>query len=52
MGQRVQTLHNGTLQGGTQRLFVDASALANGPYLVVLTTDNGQTWSHRWMVHH
>ena len=52
MGQRIQTLHDGTLQGGTQRLFVDAATLANGPYLVVLTTETGHAWSHRWMVHH
>ena len=52
MGQRIRTLHDGTLQGGTQRLFVDAAPLANGPYLVVLTTETGHAWSHRWMVHH
>ena len=52
MGQRVRTLHDGTLQAGTQRLFVDAATLANGPYLVVLTTESGHAWSHRWMVHH
>ena len=50
MGQTVETLHQGTLARGTQRVFLDASTLASGPYLVTLTTDAGRRWSKRLLV--
>ena len=50
MGQPLDILHQGTLQRGIQRLFVDAGQLASGPYLVTLTTGNGQRWSERLLV--
>ena len=52
LGQPVRQLHEGTLGRGTQRLFVDARDLANGPYLLTLQTTSGQTWTQRWMVAH
>ena len=52
LGQLVRQLHEGTLGRGTQRLFVDARDLANGPYLLTLQTASGQTWTQRWMVAH
>ena len=50
MGQTLQTLHQGTLARGTQRVFLDASTLSSGPYLVTLTTDAGRRWSKRLLV--
>jgi agmatine/peptidylarginine deiminase len=52
LGQPVRQLHGGTLARGTQRLFVDARDLANGPYLLTLQTASGQSWTQRWMVAH
>ena len=52
LGQPVRQLHQGTLARGTQRLFVDARELANGPYLLTLQTASGQSWTQRWMVAH
>ena len=49
-GQKVRTLHQGTLNRGVQRVFVDASTLAAGPYLVTLTTDQGTRWTERLIV--
>ena len=49
-GQKVRTLHQGTLNRGVQRVFVDASTLAAGPYLVTLTTDQGTRWTERLVV--
>ena len=49
-GQKVRTLHQGTLNRGVQRVFVDASTLAAGPYLVTLTTAQGTRWTERLVV--
>ncbi|MEC8401284.1 MAG: agmatine deiminase family protein [Bacteroidota bacterium] len=49
-GQKVRTLHQGTLNRGVQRVFVDASTLAAGPYLVSLTTAQGSRWTERLVV--
>ena len=49
-GQKVRTLHQGTLNRGVQRVFVDASTLAAGPYLVTLTTAQGTRWTERMVV--
>ena len=51
-GQHIQTLHQGSLNRGLQRMFLDASALVPGPYLLTLTTDDGHRWSHRLVVEH
>ena len=50
MGQTIETLHEGTLDRGIQRVFLNASTLASGPYLVTLTTDAGRQWSQRLLV--
>lgn len=50
LGQQVRILHDGVLPQGTQRLFLDASSLASGPYLVTLTTAHGTRWTERLMV--
>ena len=50
MGQTVATLHEGTLARGTQRVFLDASTLASGPYLVTLITSTGRHWSKRLLI--
>ena len=50
LGQQVRMLHEGVLPQGTQRLFLDASSLASGPYLVTLTTVHGTRWTERLMV--
>ena len=51
-GQHIQTLHQGSLNRGLQRMFLDASTLVPGPYLLTLTTDDGHRWSHRLVVEH
>ena len=50
MGQLVQTLHDGVLDRGVQRVFVDAARLAPGPYLVTFSTEQGQRWTERLVV--
>ncbi|MGB1383977.1 MAG: agmatine deiminase family protein [Flavobacteriales bacterium] len=49
-GQTVRTLHQGTLDRGVQRVFVDASTLTPGPYLVTFTTAQGTRWTERLVV--
>jgi hypothetical protein len=51
-GQPVQTLHQGTLGRGIQRLFVHAENLQSGSYFVTLTTDRGIRWTERLVVQH
>lgn len=51
-GQPVQTLHQGTLGRGIQRLFVHAEELHSGAYFVTLTTNRGMRWTERLVVHH
>ena len=50
MGQLVQTLHDGVLDRGGQRVFVDAAGLVPGPYLVTFSTEQGQRWTERLVV--
>jgi len=50
MGQLVQTLHDGVLDRGVQRVFVDAARLVPGPYLVTFSTEQGQRWTERLVV--
>ena len=49
-GQQVAILHDGSLSRGLQRIFLNASNLAAGPYLVTLTTAQGVYWTQRVMV--
>ena len=49
-GQQVAILHDGLLSRGLQRIFLNASNLAAGPYLVTLTTAQGVHWTQRVMV--
>ena len=51
-GQHIQTLHQGTLNRGLRRVFLDVSTLVSGPYLLTLTTDDGHRWSTRLVVEH
>lgn len=50
MGQLVQTVHEGTLGRGVQRVFLDAGNLIPGPYLVTLTTERGTRWTERLVI--
>lgn len=50
LGQTVRTLHSGVLQAGIQRVFVDASSLVPGPYLVTFITTEGTRWTERLLV--
>ena len=49
-GQQVALLHDGTLNRGVQRVFLNAADLATGPYFVTLTTAQGTRWTERLMV--
>ena len=49
-GQQVALLHDGTLNRGVQRVFLNAADLATGPYFVTLTTTQGTRWTERLMV--
>ena len=52
LGQHVQTLHDGVMNRGVNRLFVQAQDLPDGPYLLTLTTDKGTQWTTRFVVAH
>ena len=49
-GQQAALLHDGTLNRGVQRVFLNAAELASGPYFVTLTTAQGTRWTERLMV--
>lgn len=49
-GQQVTLLHDGTLNRGVQRVFLNAATLPTGPYFVTLTTAQGTRWTERLMV--
>ena len=49
-GQQTLLLHDGTLNRGVQRVFLNAAELASGPYFVTLTTAQGTRWTERLMV--
>ena len=49
-GQQVKLLHDGTLNRGVQRVFLNAATLPTGPYFVTLTTAQGTRWTERLMV--
>ena len=49
-GQQVALLHDGTLNRGVQRVFLNAADLATGPYFVTLTTAQGTRWTERLIV--
>ncbi|MED5318600.1 MAG: agmatine deiminase family protein, partial [Bacteroidota bacterium] len=49
-GQQVKLLHDGTLNRGVQRVFLNAATLPTGPYFVTLTTEQGTRWTERLMV--
>jgi agmatine/peptidylarginine deiminase len=50
LGQKILVIHNGDINAGVTKYFLDAQGLAQGAYLLTLDFDNGQRWSQHLMV--
>ena len=50
LGQKIHVIHNGDINAGVTKYFLDAQGLAQCAYHLTMDFDNGQRWSQHLMV--